>query len=216
MINSVNYNLSIEKAYEILIYNNSVFPINIYNLDIPGYKVKIISMQEYSRIMNIKMSDLTQDGEFIEGYTNIDETKQRAVIFYNEEIESEGRKKFTVSHEFGHIVLGHMEHSKKNETEADVFASQLLLPSCILEKLVHSGKEINTDYLNKKFGLSKMAAEISIAKVGRKMEKEAKTEYEDIILNNNSQFIIQETIGTRYGYNDDYELMEEKRKEWLY
>ena len=54
-----------------------------------------------------------------------------------------GRTRFTVAHELGHILLGHVgKHSLVNrepsasdnpmEREANVFASRLLAPACVL------------------------------------------------------------------------------------
>ena len=53
-----------------------------------------------------------------------------------------GRIRFTVAHEFGHIFLGHElvgRHRRifdlnkpRNEVEADIFASRLLAPACVL------------------------------------------------------------------------------------
>ncbi len=56
------------------------------------------------------------------------------------------RKRFTIAHEFGHILLGHIEACKEEEREravfseaeereANAFAERLLAPSCVLEAL---------------------------------------------------------------------------------
>ena len=54
------------------------------------------------------------------------------------------RRRFTIAHEFGHIFLGHelkdgyrhtrtfAEDKPQYETEADIFASRLLMPACAL------------------------------------------------------------------------------------
>lgn len=59
------------------------------------------------------------------------------------ELELPSRQRFTIAHELGHILLGHVsecsiisracnEEDKDIETQANVFASRLLAPSCIL------------------------------------------------------------------------------------
>jgi Zn-dependent peptidase ImmA (M78 family) len=66
------------------------------------------------------------------------------IIFYNQKC-SIGRQRFTVAHELGHILLGHCDPERYNkirfeserayesdEHEANVFASRLLAPSCVL------------------------------------------------------------------------------------
>ncbi len=55
--------------------------------------------------------------------------------------------RFTVAHELGHIFLGHLlptaENSESAEQEANVFASRLLAPACVLWGLnVHSAEDI--------------------------------------------------------------------------
>lgn len=74
-------------------------------------------------------------------------------IVYND-AESKQRCRFTVAHELGHIVLGHklnnsgvytrtFELKKEEETEADIFASRLLAPACVLWALdVHTPEKI--------------------------------------------------------------------------
>lgn len=66
-----------------------------------------------------------------------------------------GRKRFTVAHELGHIVLGHplvagfhaRTTSKKlpqTESEANIFASRFLAPACVLWGLnAHTAAEIS-------------------------------------------------------------------------
>lgn len=211
-----NYNIATTKAYEILIYNNLVLPIDPFKIKIENVRLKIISMQEYSKIYNVTLDELTQDGILKDGY-NATEKRNGitvALILYNEDIESNERKRFTIAHEIGHVVLGHIEHCEKNEREADAFAAQLLLPHCILEELVRAGKKINESYLKQKFGLSNEAAHISMKQVGNKILKNAKNEYEDIILNLYKNFIDVETKNCKYRYIEEDELQELERNNW--
>ena len=71
----------------------------------------------------------------------------KALITVNSNLTYEPRKRFTIAHELGHFVLGHnkkevihdneasMEFYKSGsqETEANQFASELLMPTSILE-----------------------------------------------------------------------------------
>ncbi len=78
-----------------------------------------------------------------------------------------GRKRFTVAHELGHIVLGHPLiagfHARttggklpQTESEANIFASRFLAPACVLWGLnVHTAAEIS-----RICEISKEAAEI--------------------------------------------------------
>lgn len=71
----------------------------------------------------------------------------RCYVFYNME-QPPGRVRFTIAHELGHILLGHLgdgEHTVYNrepspedspeEHTANVFASRLLAPACVLHAL---------------------------------------------------------------------------------
>ena len=77
------------------------------------------------------------------------------VILYND-LETPQRIRFTIGHELGHIVLGHVrpgEHTRQNrepqpgdsprEQAANRFAADLLAPACVLWGLgLHSPEEI--------------------------------------------------------------------------
>lgn len=102
-------------------------------------------------------------------------------ILVNSDIQNTERKKFTIAHEIGHIQLHHLKDIKKiscysedienyktnksKETEANKFASELILPSAEIIKLI---KKNNIDFnLIKKasdfYGSSFTAAAVKIA-----------------------------------------------------
>lgn len=71
----------------------------------------------------------------------------RCYVFYNAE-QAPGRVRFTIAHELGHVLLDHLgdgEHTVYNrepspedapdEHTANVFASRLLAPACVLHAL---------------------------------------------------------------------------------
>lgn len=76
-------------------------------------------------------------------------------VYYNEQCTPQ-RIRFTLAHELGHIVLGHLEskqYSLRNreplderdpaERDANVFASRLLAPACVLWRLgIHTPEDI--------------------------------------------------------------------------
>lgn len=80
-------------------------------------------------------------------------------VYYNEQCSPQ-RTRFTLAHELGHIVLGHLtagdfgvQYSPRNneplevrdpaEREANVFASRLLAPACVLWRLgIHRAEDI--------------------------------------------------------------------------
>lgn len=84
----------------------------------------------------------------------------RLYVYYNEQCSPQ-RTRFTLAHELGHIYLGHLDgvagvarYSPRNrepletqdpaEREANIFASRLLAPACVLWQLdVHSPEDIS-------------------------------------------------------------------------
>lgn len=74
-------------------------------------------------------------------------------IIYDDECTI-GRRRFTIAHELGHIFLGHAlvkgYHARTFDTEkpqvevaADIFASRLLAPACVLWGLdIHTAEDI--------------------------------------------------------------------------
>jgi Zn-dependent peptidase ImmA (M78 family) len=74
--------------------------------------------------------------------------EKRVIITINEDIEYEGKRRFTIAHEIGHLVM-HRKHFQAHqdndatleyfqkgnqETEANEFASELLMPEALFRK----------------------------------------------------------------------------------
>lgn len=79
------------------------------------------------------------------------------MIYYNAECRYVPRQRFTLMHELGHIVLGHVGESRQNEDEANYFASNILAPRVVIHKSRQTTKDIQ-----EKFGLSCTAANIAL------------------------------------------------------
>lgn len=85
----------------------------------------------------------------------------------------ENRKRFTIAHEIGHLMLDHTQHGwckrqeegKKDpkEVEADEFAGELLMPLDLFKKDLNSN--IDIDALAKKYMVSKEAAGVRASKL---------------------------------------------------
>ena len=105
--------------------------------------VKVFKIAEMSGIKVIENSEVNGDNKLSSGelvkslfengnwYIIFDETKPRCLC------------KFTVTHELGHIFLGHETKDgqyrrtinitkPEEETEADMFAARLLAPACVI------------------------------------------------------------------------------------
>lgn len=110
-----------------------------------------VSVSELARGMGIRIMYYKSDNED-DGYSTLDEGEP--MIFINS-AAANNRKRFTAAHELGHILLGHVgkyalvnrEPSASDnpiEQEANVFASRILAPACVLWALdVHSAEQIS-------------------------------------------------------------------------
>ena len=81
-------------------------------------------------------------------------------LLYDSSVDSR-RRRFTLAHELGHIVLRHSAEQKWEEVEADYFASQLLAPRPVLDLYRQFGITVDAPFIAQTFGLSKSASEIA-------------------------------------------------------
>ena len=150
-------------------------------------KVDQVAM-EYSRQCFADSPIDKVDGHDLEGFEGMlaaNKTRSKWMILYNSEINSEGRKRFTVCHEFGHYLLHrHQQDSfecgdddietgdgKQNiETEADLFASTLLMPLDDFRRQV-DGQPVSFDLLGHcadRYGVSLTAAALRWTEIADK------------------------------------------------
>ena len=141
----MDYKKSRDAAWKILIKNHaSALPISVYEL---------------CRAENIRLVSYEEGGELIDKLNLREHTIENdafsfsRIVFYNSETMPE-RQRFSIAHEIGHIVLHkptgatvmNREISPNDnpiETEANIFASRLLAPLCILHFLnLNSAEEI--------------------------------------------------------------------------
>lgn len=114
----------------------------LIDYNVTSLPVKILEITNKSKIMVLKNSlanklITSQRGQ---SYINQDEV----IIIYDDSLPKTVIR-YTVAHELGHIFLGHdLEHPTiQMENEANVFASRLLAPACVLWGLdLNTSKEI--------------------------------------------------------------------------
>jgi len=122
-------------------------------------------------------------GEDLDGFDGMlaaNKKRDKWMILYNSAVSSEGRKRFTVAHEFGHYLLhrhqqdefacgtadietrGEGQGGRDIEKEADEFATTLLMPLDDFRRQV-DGEELGFDLLGHcadRYGVSLTAAAI--------------------------------------------------------
>ncbi len=146
-MNYKRYKFSRNLAWEILIREH-----------IEELPVKLIPLCKKMHIKIIKYSDAPQipnkSGDGCQAVIG-----GNMYILYNEGVSDE-RKRFTIAHELGHIIMKH-SGLPDDEHEANVFASRLLMPACVLyESGVQNAQEImqmcNVSYTAAKYRLERL------------------------------------------------------------
>lgn len=134
-INPPNYNFSYynvrNNAWDFLIKNN----INEYPLSIN----KIIKQNnwylvDYQVYCNYKGKDIFElISKFPDAFTVQDKNNNFLICFNTQ--NNKQRIRFSIAHEIGHIVLGHLYKNEKLEKEANMFASRILMPMLLIKEL---------------------------------------------------------------------------------
>lgn len=120
---------------------------------LPLNLVDITNFYNIPTISYSKSSDKTLEGDGFS--TTVD---GRYIIYYNDNNIPTVRQRFTVAHEIGHCLLGHVkenlrtyrhnsetdEYKDLKELQANVFARDILMPATILHSLnINSAEEIS-------------------------------------------------------------------------
>lgn len=166
-----DYKVARNKAWDTIIkYNISSLPVDMFDL---CQRMKIHTASYTQAKKTIITHDLHKYTIENDGFAA--RINGHYIIFYDDEIVPHTRLRFTLGHEVGHIVIGHLlkesvccrnsvtlwnkgEGKEPNplETAANIFASRLLAPACVLRALnIHDAKEIAS-----LCGLSMTASEI--------------------------------------------------------
>ncbi len=210
----INFNSIIEKAYETLILQDKLtFPLDVFNIKIKK-NVKILTFSDLAELNQCTFNDiflLSDESDALKYEKN-----NLILIAYNEKIENKNRIRWSIAHEYGHIVLNHMGQSDQNEVEANFFAANLLLPRCILKELIKKRDFVDKKYLQNKFGISKEASEKFFSNMSSRGFEFFENEYDDIILKKANKFIQRETFNSNKNVLQYEEEMQMERDKWLY
>lgn len=139
-----NYQQARDAAWQLLIdCKVSSLPVNLNDI----CKHLGIHVYTYRAAANvIAAAGLSAQRKISDGFTL--RRGEKTYIFYDDAACSLGRQRFTVAHELGHIVLGHVgdgEHTVANrdpspkddpyEIQANQFAARILAPACVLHAM---------------------------------------------------------------------------------
>lgn len=159
-MSDVNFKKCIEEADLVLLtIEQDSFPLNLKKAIETGIKNYNISIVRYSDLTN---EDLTNSNML----ANVEEMNGKYYIEYNDKILNEGRRRFSICHELGHILLEHnlsLKNDPVQEQEANIFAAELLMPEAIIQEIVYRGYNItNESSLQNIFKASKQAYDIRL------------------------------------------------------
>lgn len=122
--------------------------------DIRSFPIDCIEVIKRLKIPLFKYSELSPKKKR-ECYRVSNEAfKLKGKIYYNDAFPYIYRQHFTLMHEVGHILLGHVGDTKENDDEADDFASHFLAPRILIHKYGYRDAE----QLHGAFGLSYKAS----------------------------------------------------------
>ncbi|MYL22526.1 ImmA/IrrE family metallo-endopeptidase [Halomonas alkaliantarctica] len=122
------------------------------------------------RVEHIDLIKDTDDkGDTLSGCALFDVETDEFVVKYNP-TESPNRQRFTISHELGHVVLGHVKPSQpkkdralvydkmdKDEIAANQFAAEIVIPYKLLKQYVYEEGFYRAGDLARLFGVSEQA-----------------------------------------------------------
>lgn len=128
---------------------------------------------------SIDLLGLSELKEKTDGFCTV--TENHIYIFYDSSLPI-GRKRFTIAHEIGHLILGHVGPGtvtvenreptgteRKEETQANQFAARILAPACVL----HEVGATTAEEIQRLCGISTQAAEYR-AKRMKELERREK------------------------------------------
>lgn len=117
--------------------------------------------------------------EVTDGFCTV--TKNHTYIFFDSSLPS-GRQRFTVAHEIGHLLLGHVGpgmatvenreptgSERAEERQANQFAARLLAPACVL----HEIGALTPEAIQRACGISRQAAQFRAERM-MELEKRGK------------------------------------------
>jgi Zn-dependent peptidase ImmA (M78 family) len=139
-----DYTKARDKAWTVLLEANiSTLPLSLSKIA-KHYGIQLLSY-----------SDASLQNNLSDGYSL--NHNGRYIIYYNDKMPKT-RSRFTVAHELGHCLLGHLANGEKSnaenfktsenykllETQANIFARDILMPAIVLHSLgVASAAEIS-------------------------------------------------------------------------
>lgn len=151
----MDHNVITTKAYEAIMFSGlNTLPIDPFKITSAGkYNILVVSYFDFAKLYGaefLEVSDKLRDGLALM-------CGAHHFILYDSEAY-EPRKRFTLFHEIGHIILGHKKQGKTEENEADFFAGQLIIPNALLNEIKKRGYSFDEKFMTENFNVSQASA----------------------------------------------------------
>lgn len=139
---------------------------NVPKMKFDDKEIIIDTIQNYASITGLPANILLHDrrSPLRDGLKIHRQGTSQYIVLYNEDIVMPERLRFTLAHEIGHIFLGHTCDGDAEESEANAFAAQLLMPWFTV-KMLHCNYFADADNLSAMFGVSITAADRRLREV---------------------------------------------------
>lgn len=134
---------------------------DLFRLDCRGHII-IDSVQHYAQSVHRDPRDFIGEGM---AECVVFPRRGRHLILYNDWILSSARKRWSIAHEIGHICCCHTEDGPEQETQANDFAAELLMPQIVLREAISAGLVCNVQDVASLFRVSLQAAQNQLRRV---------------------------------------------------
>lgn len=134
---------------------------DLFRLDCRGHII-IDSVQHYAQSVHRDPRDFIGEGM---AECVVFPRRGRHLILYNDWILSSARKRWSIAHEIGHICCCHTEDGPEQETQANDFAAELLMPQIVLHEAISAGLVCNVQDVASLFRVSLQAAQNQLRRV---------------------------------------------------
>ncbi|MFK4463262.1 Zn-dependent peptidase ImmA (M78 family)/RNA polymerase subunit RPABC4/transcription elongation factor Spt4 [Bacillus safensis] len=164
MIYKANYKKAEKKAHDLLkMCGANELPIKVKRLAKNFANLKIKKYTWYAKKWGLTIDEVCEIANSEEGCCWYIKSKKQYIILYNDTVENDGRKRWTIAHELGHFMLKHNEITGKAifsrsslsseeyevfEKEANCFARNLLAPAPVLRELKPSSPHFISEICN--------------------------------------------------------------------
>lgn len=153
----------------------SFYPVDPFKI-VKKNKWGLISYSELANDLGVTVEEVEAALQSKDGYVTKD--KNNYTIAYNDTIKVESRIRFTIMHEIGHIVLGHLDDFDETilrrsllteeqysvlEKEANAFSRNFLAPAPLVIEMKREWGDVYSTDIQKTFNISRAAAQIRLS-----------------------------------------------------